>query len=145
MGSTWAKWHELLLKTENPSQDLLMQALKDGIDENGPIDFAIVAEGVACQEFQLKRFGMKEATTEALIAYLNTLKKQYASIDAACLVAITDFKSIDFARVNGEFEMQDFPFTELLFIGVIGDELVLVGMLPNGGWSAFDLNKVVAD
>jgi len=49
-----------------------VQALKGGVDEHAPIDFIIAAEGVH-QEFQVKRFGMKEVNTEALIDYLNGL------------------------------------------------------------------------
>jgi hypothetical protein len=53
------KWHELLLKTDNPSPDLLMDALKNGIDEHRPTDFVIAAyDETAYQEFQLKRFGI---------------------------------------------------------------------------------------
>ena len=140
-----AKWQELLSKNDHPAPKLLMQALQDGIDELGPIDFVIAAEGVGYQEFQLKRFGVKEATTEALVDYLNGLKKQHAHTDAACLVVVTYFELIDFVRVNSELEKQDFPFPELLFIGVVGDELLLVGVLPNEGWDAYDLSAVVAD
>ena len=39
------KWAELLSKTDNPAIALLLQALRDGIDENGPIDFVIAGEG----------------------------------------------------------------------------------------------------
>ena len=139
------KWHELLLKTENPQPDLLTQALREGIDEHHPIDFVIVAEGIGHQEFQLKRFGMRGVSTQALIDYLNGFKKQYAASKAACLIAITDFELIDFPRVNHEVEKKDFPFAELLFIGVADEKFFVAGILPEEGWSAYDLRAVVAD
>jgi hypothetical protein len=140
------KWAELLSRTDIPSTDLLLQlqALKDGIDENGPIDFVIAADGVY-QEFQLKRFGMKGASTEALIDYLNGIKKKYPRTDAACLVAITDIDLIDFPRVARETEKDNFPFTELLLVGVSGDDkFYVVGILREEGWSAYDLKAVVS-
>jgi hypothetical protein len=140
------KWHELLLKTDNPSPDLLMDALKNGIDEHRPTDFVIAAyDETAYQEFQLKRFGMKESNTEALIDYLNALKKRYVPNDGACLIAITDFSLIDFPKVNRQVEKKNFPFAELLFMGVVADKLLVAGILPNEGFSAFDLSVVVAD
>jgi hypothetical protein len=75
------KWAELLSKTDNPPTELLLQALRDGIDENGPIDFVIAGEGVArYQEFQLKRFGMRTASTETLIDYLNGIKRNMPAL-----------------------------------------------------------------
>ena len=139
------KWAELLSKTDNPPIELLLQALRDGIDENGPIDFVIAGEDVArYQEFQLKRFGMRTASTEALIDYLNGIKTKYARTDAACLIAITDIHLIDFPRIAREVEKDNFPFKELLLIGVSGDDkFYVVGILPNEGWSAYDLSAVV--
>jgi hypothetical protein len=140
------KYVELLKNAENPTLDLFMEALENGIDENNSIDFAIVAaDESALQEFQLKRFGLNETNTEALIHYLNALKKQYAPIDAACLVAIANFELIDFLRVNSEIEKKDFPFTELLLIGVVADKFLVAGILPDEGWSEFDLSAVVFD
>jgi hypothetical protein len=136
----------LLRNAENPSLDLLIEALETGIDENNPIDFVVAAaDESAFQEFQLKRFGMNETNTEALIDYLNALKRHYAPIDAACLVAIADFELIDFPKLTREIEKKDFPFTELLLIGIVADEFLVAGILPEEGWSAFDLSAVVAN
>ena len=138
------KWAELLSKTDNPAIALLLQALRDGIDENGPIDFVIAGEG-RYQEFQLKRFGMRITSTETLIDYLNGIKKKYARTDAACLIALTDIDLIDFPRVARGVEKDNFPFAELLLVGVSGDDkLYVVGILPKEGWSAYDLATVVA-
>jgi hypothetical protein len=52
---------------------------------------------------------------------------------------------IDFPKVNRQVEKKNFPFAELLFMGVVADKLLVAGILPNEGFSAFDLSVVVAD
>jgi hypothetical protein len=42
-------------------------------------------------------------------------------------------------------EKKDFPFAELLLIGVVADRFVVAGLLPKEGWSAFDLRAVFSD
>jgi hypothetical protein len=122
-----------------------VDALEHGIKEDNQIDFVIASEDAnSLQEFQLKRFGIgdQENATEGLIAYLNEMERRYAPIDAACLVALADFDLIDFPRVRAEVKRETFPFSELLLIGVVADEFLIAGILPDEGWSAYDLSLV---
>jgi len=140
------KYEDLLKESENPDRNLLVQALEHGIKKDNQIDFVIASEDAnSLQEFQLKRFGIgdKENTTNGLIAYLNEMERRYAAIDAACLVALADFELIDFPKVRAEVKRERFPFSELLLIGVVADEFLIAGILPNEGWSAYDLSFVV--
>lgn len=138
--------HELIKNADTENYELWLDALENGIDHNQPIDFAIyAADGSGLQEFQLKRFGMVRSDTDELIAYINAMKNQYAPIDATCLVWVTDIAAIDFLKVNNEMQKADFPFTALRFFGVVEDRNILtVGLLPEEGWSKFDIKKLVA-
>jgi hypothetical protein len=139
------KYHDAFVKTPSPTLDFMMEALGDGIEENNPIDFVIAAaDDSAFQEFQLKRFGLNgEESTDALIDYINEMKAKYAPLNAACVVALANFGAIDLPKVGREIEKKDFPFKELLFVGVENNQAFVVGMLPAEGWSAFDLSKLV--
>jgi hypothetical protein len=134
-----------LKKSENPNHDLLFEALESGIDENHQIDFAIstaVEENGSFQEFQLKRFGGQ--STDDLISYLAEMKNKYAPIDAACLVALREINTIDLPRVRDAIDKATFPFSELMLIGVVSDRVLIVaGILPREGWSAYPLSAVL--
>ena len=97
------------------------------------------------QRFQLKRFGIhgQPQDTDALIRWLNLMKNRYARIDAACLVALAHLEKIDFPKVANQVENNDFPFTELLLVGVVNDEYIIAGILPEQGWSAFPLSDII--
>jgi hypothetical protein len=138
------EYADLLSATDSPDRTLLMDALENGIQEDNQIDFVIACDD-GIQEFQLKRFGMKgqQGDTEGLIRYLNELKAHYAPTDAACLVALAEFASIDLPSVKSGVEQETFPFTELLLIGIESDKFLIAGMFPNEGWSVYDLNSVV--
>jgi hypothetical protein len=141
-----AKYTDLLKERENPDRNLLMAALANGIKEDHQIDFVIASEDErSCQEFQLKRFGLgdRQSTTEGLVAYLNEMERRYTPIDAACLVAIKRIDLIDLPRVRAEVKRKAFPFSELLLIGVVADKFLVAGILPEEGWSAYDLSAVV--
>jgi hypothetical protein len=142
------KYADILNKNTATDYDLFMEALASGIQENHQIDFVIAGydEGVGYQEFQLKRFGMQteELDTDKLVSYLNNMSKKCVRTDAACLVAITDISQIDFPKVRDELKKETFPFGELLFIGVTrADKFIVAAVLPNEGWSAYDLRDVV--
>lgn len=141
-----AKYAKILSDAGEPNHDLLMEALNHGIDENHQIDFVISTyfeEDVAHQEFQLKRFGMEgqKDDTDSLIAYLNDMNKKYVQTDAACLVALADIRSIDLLKVNREFNKEKFPFDELLLAGIASNQFIIAALLPDEGWSAYDLDS----
>jgi hypothetical protein len=101
-------------------------------------------EANSSAEFQLKRFGLgnQNHTTESLIAYLNGMERQYAPTKAALLVALAEIESIDFPRVRDEVKRDTFPFSELLLIGVApSGKFVIAGILPDEGWSVYDLGR----
>jgi hypothetical protein len=55
------EYSDRLKKSDDPSYDLLFEALESGIDEDHPIVFALatdVEKNGSFQEFQLKRFGL---------------------------------------------------------------------------------------
>ena len=133
--------HELIKDADAENFELWLDALENGIDHNQPIDFIIdAADGSGLQEFQLKRFGMVVSDTDELISYVNAMKNQYAPIDATCLIWITDIAAIDFLKVNTGIEKEHFPFTALRFFGVVEDDKVLtVGLLPDEGYTVFDI------
>jgi hypothetical protein len=139
--------YQHLLTGKYSSPDLWLDALANGVDENDPIDFILLAaDETSMQEFQLKRFGMNDdepQDTDALIQWLNSMKNRYARIDAACLVALKHFERIDFQKVAAQVEKSDFPFTELLLFGVVNDKFLIAGILPEQGWSSFRLSEVV--
>jgi hypothetical protein len=142
-----AEYADLLAKSGAPDQNLLMKALRYGRKEDNEIDFVLVSEEANSRaEFQLKRFGLRKNqnnTTETLIAYLNGLERRYAPTQASLLVALVEFESIDFPRVREEIKRDKFPFSELLLIGVASEKFVIAGILPNEGWSAYDLRWVI--
>jgi hypothetical protein len=146
MNREYAHRLEQMEKSGVVDHALLMDALTNGIEDYHHIDFVLcTASGEYHQEFQLKRFGMRgqENTTEGLITYLNEFRRQYGPTDAACLIALTELDKINLPKVRDEFEREAFPFTELLLIGVVGDEFVIAGLLPKEGWSTYDLSEVV--
>jgi hypothetical protein len=143
-----AKYADLLEASDVPDQNLVIEALRCGRKENSEIDFVLVSEeGNSLAEFQLKRFGLGNLnnTTESLIAYLNEMERRYAPTEATLLVALAEFELIDFPRVRDEVKRDRFPFSELLLIGVASDKFLVAGILPNEGWSAYDLAWVVKD
>jgi hypothetical protein len=85
----------------------------------------------------------QQNTTENLIAYLNSFKRQYAPIDATCLVALAELDLINFPKLKEEVERESFPFTELLLIGVASEKFFVAGIFPDEGWSTYDLSAVV--
>jgi hypothetical protein len=140
------KYADLLGESDALDQNLLMEALRYGRKEDNEIDFVLVSEdGNSSAEFQLKRFGLanQNNTTESLIGYLNEMERRYASTQATLLVALAEFDLIDFPRVRDEVKRDTFPFSELLLIGVASDKFLIAGILPNEGWSAYDLAWVV--
>jgi hypothetical protein len=142
------EYADALSRPEDPAEDLLIEALLNGVEENHPIDFLISTyeeEDGAMQEFQLKRFGLSgRDDTEALITYLDGFSQKYAKINAACLLAIRDISRIDFPKVSRSIDRATFPFGELLLVGVHADKFVVVGLIPDDGWSAYDLAQVVS-
>src|SRR6266568_3769504 len=141
-----AEYADLPAERGAPDQNLLMAALRYGRKEDNEIDFILMSEEAnSSAEFQLKRFGLgnQNHTTESLIAYLNGMERRYAPTKATLLVALAEFDSIDFPRVRDEVKRDTFPFSELLLIGVASDKFVIAGILPNEGWSAYDLGWVV--
>jgi hypothetical protein len=143
------KYADILKKNTELNYDVFMEALASGIQENHQIDFVISTydeKNGSHQEFQLKRFGMREEEldTDSLVTYLNNMWKKYSRTYAACLVAITDISQIDFPKVRDQLNKEMFPFGELLFIGVSrADQFIVAAVLPNEGWSAYDLRDVV--
>lgn len=142
------EYTDKLGSAENTTEELLIEALFNGIEENHQTDFFISSydeKDGSMQEFQLKRFGLSGPDdTEALTTYLNNFSKKYARTDSACLVAIKDISRIDFPTVSSTIDRSIFPFGELLLVGVHGDEFVVVGLIPDEGWSAYDLAAVVS-
>jgi hypothetical protein len=141
-----AEYADLLANYIAPDQNLLMEALRYGRKEDHQIDFVLVSEEAnSSAEFQLKRFGLgnRNNTTESLIAYLNGMERRYAPTKAGLLVAVVEFDSIDFPRVRDQVKRDTFPFSELLLIGVASREFIIAGILPNEGWTVYDLGWVV--
>jgi hypothetical protein len=141
-----AEYADLLANNSAPDQNLLMEALRYGRKEDHQIDFVLVSEEAnSSAEFQLKRFGLgnRNNTTESLIAYLNGMERRYAPTKAGLLVAVVEFDSIDFPRVRDQVKRDTFPFSELLLIGVASREFIIAGILPNEGWTVYDLGWVV--
>src|SRR5262249_3074901 len=140
------RYASILKNAESVNRTLLIEALTSGIDEHHQVDFVIASEQAGSyQEFQLKRFGMQgqQNTTENLITYLNSFKRQYAPIDATCLVALTEFDQINFPKLREEVERDSFPFIELLLVGVASEKFFVAGIFPEAGWSACHLSEVV--
>jgi hypothetical protein len=141
-----AEYADLLANNSAPDQNLLMEALRYGRKEDHQIDLVLVSEEAnSSAEFQLKRFGLgnRNNTTESLIAYLNGMERRYAPTKAGLLVAVVEFDSIDFPRVRDQVKRDTFPFSELLLIGVASREFIIAGILPNEGWTVYDLCWVV--
>ena len=141
------KYADLLAESGTPDQNLLMQALRYGRKEDSEIDFVLVSEEAnSSAEFQLKRFGLgnQNNTTESLIAYLNGMEWRYAPTKTSLLVALAEIESIDFPRVRDAVKRDTFPFSELLLVGVPpSGKFIIAGILPDEGWSAYDLAWVV--
>ena len=141
------RYTRLLEERGSIDRALLIDALRNGVEENHQIDFVISTaseqDGLH-QEFQLKRFGMRrENTTDNLITYLNAFNRRYSPTDAACLVALTEFDRIDFPKLRDGIERETFPFTALLLIGVVSEQFLVAGIFPEEGWSTYDLSEVV--
>jgi hypothetical protein len=71
------------------------------------------------------------------------MERRYAPTKAGLLVAVVEFDSIDFPRVRDQVKRDTFPFSELLLIGVASREFIIAGILPNEGWTVYDLGWVV--
>jgi len=143
-----AKYSDLLAKSESKDQSLFFEALRIGRRQDTHIDFLLVSENTKSPtRFQLKRFGVgeRDCTTEDLVAYLNSMEGKYAPTNTTLLVALADLESIDLPRVRDEVKRENFPFLELLLIGVTSSTFMVAGILPLEGWSAYDLAWVVGD
>lgn len=139
---------DMLQNAADSDASLSVQALCEGIAEDNEVDFMIVARSERCmQEFQLKRFGFEgNDTAEALTAYLNKMPKKYAPSKAACLVYLRDFPKVapDLSNVGNALDKKNFPFSELLLIGEANGKFVVAGLLPNEGFSTYDLSDVAS-
>jgi hypothetical protein len=141
--------HELSKPGAEKNPALWVSALENGIDESNPVDFVICSEdGTLANEFQLKRFGLREDSTQdtdALISYLIELKHKYARTEACCLVAVVRMDLIDFPKVRAAMVDQNFPFERLIIFGLVDKEYIVAQILPDEGWSALPLWYVVSD
>ncbi|MBV8368706.1 MAG: hypothetical protein JO036_07185 [Candidatus Eremiobacteraeota bacterium] len=73
------------------------------------------------------------------------MANQYAPSGATCLVYLRNLASIasDLARIAGLVDKKAFPFSELLLIGEANGKFVVASLLPEEGFSTYDLNVAV--
>lgn len=138
---------DALHRSTDADHSLLVRTLCEGIVEDTDVDFMIVNKSESCmQEFQLKRFGFDgDDTPEALTTYLNSMAKKYARSRAACLVYLRHFEDIasDLASIASRVDKKTFPFSELLLIGESNRKFVVAALVPEEGFSTYDLADVI--
>ena len=129
------------------------ELLRDGINEDTPIDCIIVPENPdekgyfrGCG-FQIKRFGIGQETvdTNSLIEFINSLKHKYSKSDT-CLVIIFDGKEgeVEFPRVKNEIDASNFPFRRLMF-GWRQDNKIYFGEIhPEYGIEEYNPRDIIA-
>lgn len=124
----------------------VVKLFREGMDENTPFDCSIVknkpnTKGVieGCP-FQIKRFGIgrEKADTQILIDYINSLRYQKTQ---ACLLVVLDGNNsdeIEFAKIKDEVDIDNFPFSRLMF-GWMKDGKVSIGeVYPKYGMEEYN-------
>jgi hypothetical protein len=137
------------------------QLLTERIEEDSPIDFAIVPEKdvVNCRykppkgwAYQLKRCIVKdENTEEEIVKFLEVISKKYSATEATLVLLLEHLDMTDrrfsLTKVNQLFQPKKFPFGRVLFVAGNQSEnaLTLGELWPRVGMSIYPYKDLLGN